>query len=169
MRLIFVHAYIFPLIEYMIILWGVAKKKLIKRIDNIVKNSARFVLGVKKRDSVRLYICKKLMWLMPKELLIYKTLILFFKILKSDGIESFKGSFSKSKDRHQHNTRSTIHVTNSNPLNTQNNSTYFSFESNAVRYWNVLPIKLRLIHDIQQFKLELKTHLLCQQSDRLLT
>jgi len=77
-----VKSMIFSHLNYMICIWGSAKKSLIKQVEGITRAAARLVLCKGKYDSISDDICNVLKWLSIRNLEKKSVLCHMFKILK---------------------------------------------------------------------------------------
>jgi len=142
--------------------WGTAPDKYLKEAEKVIRSLARLVLGRRKYDSVANSVKTDLEWFMPKNMYIYRTLCMMFKLVRLNNVPFFEGYFSKVCERHDHSTR------NSNYNYVSSFNPYSEFAKNSFNYsattlWNNvvnLQPELKQVQNFIVFKRKLKTRLL---------
>ena len=118
------------------------------KLQKLQNAAARIISKRKKRESVR-DVLAKLHWLPVEKRIVYKILVLTFKIVH---------------DLSPKNLRDLLSYRCQNTLTF--NLSYFhsnfgrqSFSYAAPRYWNALPVDLRFLDNLDTFKRNIKTYL----------
>ena len=120
--------------------------------------AARLILGRRRRESAREAL-RQLHWLNIESRVIFKTILIVFKVVRGICSENIKLSFKPFNGR----------TDDFLLLNTPTFKTKYGkriFEYNGSRLWNALSYRLRMEEDIVQFKKNLKT-LLFDGTDEL--
>ena len=111
--------------------------------------AARLILGRRRRDSATAAL-RELHWLNIETRITFKILLIVFKLIHGLCAESITYEYKSF------NGRSTDFLM----LNTPNFNTKYGkrmFVYNGTRLWNALPVDLRMLEDVEQFKKSLKT------------
>jgi len=152
-----VHAFVTCKLDYCNSLLLGAPAKVLARVQRIQNAAARLVTGTPMRDHVT-PILRELHWLPIEKRVLFKILLLVFKILHSVG-----PSYLNVITRRDVILPRSLRQENSNILNvafTQSSFVYNrSFTFAAPRLWNGLPAELRCCNDLNAFKTKLKTFL----------
>ena len=77
-------------IWYMCPVWETGSSEIIKKIDSCVRNAGRFVLGLRKYDTVKYLITTDLRWLFSNYMHDYEVLKLAFDIYTGQGPPYFQ-------------------------------------------------------------------------------
>ena len=140
-----------------VLLMNVSKENLYK-LQKVQNSAARLVLGRRRRDSAKLAL-RELHWLNIEARILFKILLLVFKVIRGMCSENIKVKFKNV------NCRPSDFLL----LDTPNFQTKYGkriFEYNGSRLWNALDHKVRRIEDINEFKKRVKT-MLYDGSDEL--
>ena len=101
---------------------------------------------------------KKLKWMTVKERLDYNALILVHKCLYNTAPPTLQMLFNRTNDRHHYALRNAdVSLTMPKP---RTEALKRSFEYHGASLWNALPRDLRMIENINAFKVRLKAHIL---------
>ena len=147
-----VHAVITSRLDYCNgLLMNISKENLYK-LQKVQNSAARLVLGRRRRQSARAAL-RELHWLNVEARIIFKILLLVFKVIKgqcSDNLTFQIRSFNGRPDDFL-------------LLKTPNFVSKYGkriFEYNGSRLWNALPVDIRVVEDVGIFKSRIKTLLL---------
>ena len=127
---------------------NISKENLTK-LQKVQNTAARLVLGRKRRDSATAAL-RELHWLKVECRIIFKTILLCYKVIKGTCSENLQVQYK------QFNGRSSDSLL----LETPNYKTKYGkrlFDYNASRLWNALPVELRTEESVVEFKNKLKT------------
>lgn len=142
-------ALILSVLHYMICVWGVCNKKVLKIGDKVVKCLARLVLGIRKRDSVTERMKAELNWLPLSQTCDFRTLSIMYCIETLNSVPYFEYLREKSSDIHGYETR------HCNNLRVDKSKTLYGsrrFSERAVDLWNQLPELIRKSKSLPTFK-----------------
>lgn len=104
--IILIKGLVFPHLNYMACVWGLACKDDLKSIERVIKTCARLVMKSSKQESITDKLNNVLKWMGPKQLFYSSILRFMYKLIKCDyGPELFKSMFKSNSDVHDHNTR----------------------------------------------------------------
>ena len=144
-----VHAVITSRLDYCnCLLINICKKNLYK-LQKVQNSAARLVLGKRRRESARSAL-RELHWLDVESRIIFKTLLLVFKVIKGQCSDNLSLQFKSFNGRPEDFLL----------LKTPNFKTKYgkrTFEYSGSRLWNALPADLRKVEDIEVYKKKLKT------------
>lgn len=146
-------SFILSIVNYMIVVYGVAKKVNMKILIGVVRTLARLVLRIRKYDPVSQMIVNDLEWLLPIELCEYKTLCLMYKICNNEERSFFTDYFVRTSSQR----RPYDYACKLTPKNDIGKN---SFEFRAVFLWNRLPVEVKQCESLKQFKKKAKEFLL---------
>ena len=119
------------------------------KLQKLQNAAARLVLGRRRRESATQAL-RDLHWLNVDTRIIFKILLLVFKVLKGMCSDNLKLTFKPFNGRHQDFLK----------LETPTFKTKYgerTFEYNGTRLWNALPCELRMVEDVEMYKNNLKT------------
>ena len=144
-----VHAAIANRLDYCnSLLMNIGKEHLTK-LQKVQNTAARLVLGKRRRDSASQAL-RTLHWLKVESRIIFKTILLVFKVIRGTCSDNLKLQYK------QFNGRPRDFLL----LETPNYKTKYGkrlFDYNGSRLWNALPYELRMIENVELFKKGLKT------------
>jgi len=165
-RLILVNAYVLPIINYACIIYlSRGQANVFKKVDKILRSTARFVLNKRKYDSISQAMCNELKWLNCKNLFQFNTVCFAYKIM----FRNYKGFFKNYLDFSSSSTRCTRNKLYRAPCNAP--LTYWgecTFKTKSVSLWLKLPEIVRTkISSLNVFKSHVFKHLLDTQCDDL--
>ena len=118
------------------------------KLQKLQNAAARIISKRKKRESVR-DVLAKLHWLPVEKRIVYKILVLTFKIVHDLSPKNLRDLLSY---RCQNTLTFNLSYFDSN-FGSQ------SFSYAAPRYWNALPVDLRFLDNLDTFKRNIKTYL----------
>ena len=154
-----VHAVISGRLDYCNVLFMNISKENIFKLQKVQNAAARLILGKRKRDSATAAL-KQLHWLKVEARVIFKVLLIVFKVLKGLIPGDFKLQYKRF------NGRSEDYLM----LETPNFKTAYGkrmFVYNGSRLWNALPVNVRAEEELEKFKKMVKT-LLFEGHEKLL-
>jgi len=141
-------------------IFGTAPNFNIDCIEKIVRRLGRFILNIKKYDSVKFDITSKLKWLFPDNLYKLETLKIVFNIFTGN-CPNFFLSYIDFVNINTITTRTNTYV---RPIYTGNTELYKrSFLYSAIVLWYSIPLDLRLSSSYNSFKYKVKNLLLNEQ------
>ena len=151
-----IHTHITNKLDYNNSLLMGCPKKVIRRMQLVQNAAARVITGCKKKDHVT-PILHQLHWLPVEYRIVYKVLLLTFKVLNGKGPEYLRelltvyvpGRSLRSE------TDNLLCVPRTKYVETQKRA----FGVQAALQWNKLPVSLRHTDTVDSFKKALKTHL----------
>ena len=142
---------ILSIMDYCNLLYYGLSAKNLDKLQSVQNSAARLVCKVNGYDKVSSgELCKKLHWLKVRERVVYKVLITVFKCLN--------GSAPVDLRELLHLTRSS----RSKKLESKKCNGVMGDRAFSVcgpRLWNALPVRLRLVEELDDFKKDLKTYL----------
>jgi exonuclease III len=144
-----VHAAISSRLDYCNGLLMNVGQELLRKLQKLQNTAARLVLGKRRRDSARQAL-RVLHWLNVESRIVFKTILLVFKVIRGTCSDNLKLQFK------QFNRRPGDFLL----LETPNYKTKHGkrlFDYNGSRLWNALPYELRMEEDVVLFKKGLKT------------
>ena len=153
-----VHSVITSILDYCNSLFLNLSKKNLFKLQKVQNAAARLILGRRRRESAREAL-RQLHWLNIESRVIFKTILIVFKVVRGICSENIKLSFKPFNGR----------TDDFLLLNTPTFKTKYGkriFEYNGSRLWNALSFQLRMEEDIVLFKKNLKT-LLFDGTDEL--
>ena len=144
-----VHAVITSRLDYCnCLLMNISKENLYK-LQKVQNSAARLVLGLRRRQSARAAL-RELHWLNVEARIIFKVLLLVFKVIKGQCSDNLTFQFKAFNGR----------PNDFLLLKTPNFNTKYGkriFEYNGSRLWNALPVDIRMVEDVGTFKTKIKT------------
>ena len=149
-------------LNYMCSVWGTCSKVLQKRVEKIIRTSARLVLGLNSRDTVKHKITNDLKWLLPE--FMYKKAMLcnIYKLVNYDySPDYFKDQIKTMNQIHTHATRSELKIYIPFIPKTNNGQRMFTYTT--FNLWNNLTTAQHSM-SYQVFKKSIKNVLLLSQS-----
>ena len=152
-----VHSVISSLLDYCNSLFLNLSKVNIFKLQKVQNAAARLILGRRRRESAREAL-HELHWLNVESRVLFKVILLVFKVLRGSCSENIYLSYKSFNGRQE----------DFMLLNTPTFKTKYGkriFEYNGSRLWNALPYKMRMEEDVVQFKKNLKTLLFCGTED----
>ena len=126
-------------------------KENLHKLQKVQNSAARLILGERRRDSGRLSL-RELHWLNVETRIVFKIILIAFKVVKGMSPDNLTLKYKAFNGR-----PSDFLI-----LETPNYRTKYGkrlFEYNGPRYWNALPLDLRMEEDIETFKKRVKTML----------
>ena len=144
-----VHAVITSRLDYCnSLLLNIDKEHLFK-LQKMQNSAARLVLGRQRRESARSAL-RELHWLNVEARIIFKVLLLVFKVIKGQCSNNLSFEFKSFNGRPDDFLL----------LKTPNYKTKYGrriFGHSGSRLWNALPVDIRVLEDIEIFKKKIKT------------
>ena len=149
---------ILPLLDYCDSVYYNAAKGLLNMVQKVQNACVRFMLNIKKRDSVR-DCFKGIKWLTMEKRRSLHSLLLIYKILKFEEPSYLFDLFNSSLTNHSYSTRlnSNISFTPPRPRTTKYSN---SFLVQSMKSWNDLPEAIKGAPTVQSFKSRAFRHLL---------
>ena len=158
-RKLLLDSYLMSKIRYMCPLWGVGSSKIRKKVDICVRNAGRFVLGLRKYDTVKHLITIDLRWLFSNYMCDYETLKLAFDIYSGQGPPYFQDYLNLNDN--DNNVMRTRNGTYLQPCSRQSSK---SFQYRAKQLWLNLPDEHRNTDSRNSFKSSIFNLLIQKQS-----
>ena len=148
-RKLYYNAYILPVMDYCLTVWGSASKSQLDRILKLQKRAARIILDMPP-DAPSMPLFEKLGWLTVYERLEYNKAIVLYKSTHHL-TPSYISDLFEFQSSHNYHVRS---VSNNNMLIKRHNSKIFekSLQYVGPRLWNSLPQVIRDSPSLQSFK-----------------
>ena len=148
-RKLYYNAYILPVVDYCLTVWGSASKYQLDRILRLQKRAARIILDMPP-DAPSMPLFEKLGWLNVHERLEYNRAIVLYKSTH-DLTPSYICDLFEFHSSQNYNVRS---VSNNNMLIKRHNSKIFekSLQYVGPRLWNSLPVTIRNSPSLPSFK-----------------
>ncbi len=144
-----VHAVIASRLDYCnSLLVNMSKENLFK-YQKVQNTAARLILGRRRRESATLAL-KELHWLNIEARITFKIVLIVYKVIKGISSENINLTYKSFNGR----------PCDFLLLETPNFKSKYGervFEYNGSRWWNVLPLAMRIEEDIEKFKTQLKT------------
>ena len=153
-----VHSVVASLLDYCNSLFLNLSKGNLYKLQKVQNAAARLILGRRRRESARDAL-RQLHWLNIESRVIFKTILIVFKVVRGTCSENIKLTFKPFNGRPDDFLL----------LNTPTFKTKYGkriFEYNGSRLWNALSYRMRMEEDVDKFKKELKT-LLFDGTDNL--
>ena len=138
-------------IRYLIPIWGGAGDTLIKKVQTLVNDSARFVLEKRTRRDSTLDLMKECKWLTVAEMVLFYSLVLLWKILRKKSPGTMAGKFTQ-------NDTGCVQTTIPRLVNTGS-----SFRWRTIGTWNRLPERTRKDTVLNSFKINTKNWIIEQR------
>ena len=147
-RILYFNAYIQPLINYCLTIWGNCSKQDLHRISKLLKRAARIILD-KPHDAPSKPLFKELKWLTIDKYVEYQKAILVYKSLNGIAPQCLQEMFNKTQT--VYGLRSTENGYLSVP---KPNIEHFkkSFQFSGVNIWNSLPFNVKDSKSLNIFK-----------------
>jgi len=162
-------SFVTSILRYMANVWFCVTKKVLKRIEKVIRSLARFVLTKGKFDNIASFITNELKWFFPEEMCMFQILCTFKKLIKDNSVQVLSNDFLLSSETNCYRTRSTNNLNYCCPTYIpRTNIGYTTFHFKAVSYWNGLPLNIKMCSSFCNFKELLSTYLLQRQKNRLL-
>ena len=146
-----VHAMISNRLDYCNSLLVNIDKANLYKLQKVQNSAARLVLGKRRRESATLAL-RELHWLNVEARIVFKILLLVYKVVKGTCSDNLSLKYK------QFNGRSNDFLM----LETPNFVTKYGkrlFEYNGSRFWNALPLELRMEEEVEVYKKKIKTML----------
>ena len=146
-----VHAVISSRLDYCNSLFMNINKEHLNKLQKVQNSAARLILGRRRRDSASLAL-KELHWLNVESRIVFKVILLVFKVIRGMCSENLQLSYKTFNGRQEEFLL----------LHTPNFESRYGkrlFEYNGSRLWNALPVDMRN-ENIEIFKKKMKTLLL---------
>lgn len=158
-RKLIVNSYVLSKIRYMSPIWGVCSASNLKKIEACIRNAGRFVLNLRKYDTVKYLISTDLSWLFPSYMHNFETLKLAFDINTASCPPYFY-------DYLNFNNSDSIRCTrNQSYLQTNSEIISKSFRNKAKQLWLNLPEDIVNVDSPNIFKSRLFKFYLDKQSN----
>jgi len=154
---ILLSSYLLSQITYMICLWGQAPNKTLKLVEKCMRRGARIILSKTKKDKIKHDITSKLLWLLPKNLYMYKLCIFYHTIVNYPSkIPYFKSMLSTYN--YNYNTRCVNQYYITTPVLNEYGKNRLINLANDI--WRSLPNDMRLNLNQLHFKILCKQYFL---------
>jgi len=161
LRLIF-NAYLLPVLNYMILVWGSTCKYNIKSVDKLIRKTARFLLNIDKFEPVKHALTSQLSWLLTENMYYFNITCFVHKILSGDCPAYFNNVFCKTEARVMYNIRNKDELYC--PIIPKTSYGLKCFSSKAVKSWNLLPQSIKSTILYKTFKQTTKQYFLTNVS-----
>ena len=152
------NSYILPILDYGCLIWGRCTKSNILRLLKLQKKAARLILHADLLTPSELMF-NELKWLTFPKRVQYHTCTTVYKALHGLAPEYLIDVFTRISMVHNRNLRSV----DNDLLRVPTSKTNFyenSFTISATKLWNVIPLNIRNIEGLNEFKRALKSYLL---------
>ena len=148
-RKLFYNSYILPHLDYCCIIWGKCSHTLLYNLEKLQKRASRIILDKNYYDynirSADLF--AELKWLPLKARINFNIAIQVYKCINGLSNQGLENLFTYSKNIHTHNTRS------ASKMNLHSNQHYYkSFSSIGITVWNNIPVEIRSVNSLSEFK-----------------
>ena len=124
-------------------------KEEIFKLQKVQNAAARLILGKRRRESASEAL-RELHWLNVESRIIFKTILLVFKVIRGSCSENIQLSFKPFNGR-----QSDFLMLHKPTFKTKYGKRIFEY--NGSRLWNALSYDMRTEEDVDQFKKKLKT------------
>ena len=144
-----VHAFISRRLDYCNSLFVNISKENLNKLQKVQNSAARLVLGRRRRESASKAL-HDLHWLNVESRVLFKIILLVFKVLKGMCSDNLKLRYKSFNGRSEDFLK----------LETPTFRTKYgerTFEWNGSRLWNALPYEVRILEDVEVFKKRVKT------------
>ena len=128
---------------YLLPVWGGTVKKYAERVQVIMNNAARYVMGLGRREH-RTELMKQCRWLDFKELVQYHSLVLMWKVLWRQAPLQTSNRFTVDEDHKIKTSKARLQ------------STEQSWRWRTTPQWNQVPGEIRDLQSLTSFKRTLK-------------
>ena len=145
-------------LDYCNILYYAIPKTLQRKLQRVQNSAARLITRVKQRERITPALIE-LHWLPIKARIEFKILTLTYKALNNNEPKYLRNMLEISEQRTNVTTRQGNEVNRLHEPRTNCNHGERAFSYYAPRLFNKLPLEIRSLLNIVQFKKELKTHL----------
>ena len=152
------NSYILPILDYGCLIWGRCTKSNILRLLKLQERAARLILHADLLTPSELMF-NELRWLTFPKRVQYHTCTTVYKALHGLAPEYFSDVFTRISMVHNRNLRSV----DNDLLRVPTSKTNFyenSFTISATKLWNIIPLNIRNIERLNEFKRALKSYLL---------
>ena len=150
------YSLVYPYLYYGNIVWGCTYESSLKRLTILQKRAVRLITkSMFDAHTAPIFYEHKLLSLSN----IYKLQVGIFMFSVENKLlpEKFQAMFHKNSSVHCYQTRQATHYRIPFP---RTNVKKFTIVYNGPKFWNSLPLKLKLSSTMKTFKAELKTHLI---------
>lgn len=163
-KTLLIQALVLPIIDYSDVCYTNVTQKLLDRLDRLLNNCIRFIFGLRKYDHVSAY-RRQLQWLRIRERRSLRILTTLYSILFDPSApEYLKSKFKFVTGRPGCQLRSARQLILTVPHHHSHAMTH-SFEGQAIRLWNALPLNIRQAQTKFTFKRKLRKHLFDNSRD----
>ena len=161
-RKLYYNAYILPVIDYCLTVWGSAPKFQLERIHKLQKRAARIILDMPP-ETPSLPLFEQLDWLNIYERLEYNKYILLYKSTQNLTPTYINELFSFNTTEN-YSSRSS---TNNDMYIKRHKTKMFekSLQYSGPRLWNALPVNIRESSNINQFKRNVVSLIISKRED----
>ena len=159
-RKMYYNAYILPVIDYCLTIWGNAPKVQLNRILKLQKSAARIILD-KPYDSPSKPLFEELEWLDVYERLEYNKSILIYKAMNGQTPGYITDMFSSQSTNTYH-----LRSVSNNNLSCPKPSTELlkkSLHFSGVHIWNAIPSNIRFLSNLTKFKCAILKHIVSKR------
>lgn len=150
-----IHAYVISRIDYANSLLVGVNKSYLRRLQVVQNYAARLIFKSSRRESAT-PLLRSLHWLPIEFRITYKLLLITFKCLSGNAPVYLSELLDIYVPSRQLRSSSSVLLSEHKTTNSFGDR---SFKCAAPHLWNKLPIAIRLINNMRQFKKALKTHL----------
>ena len=131
-------------IRYLIPIWGGAGDTLIRKVQTLINDAARFVLNKQTRRDSTLVLMEECRWITAAEMVLYYSLLLLWKILRKQSPRPMTEKFTLDATGQVQTTRPRL-------VNTES-----AFRWRTIGTWNRLPEEIRQDTVLKSFKVSTK-------------